>query len=244
METRRARGRKLFLVTPDQLRQPKAWSELDPRLVPYFLLVLWWVEGFLTKPNRELGRAGPVCPFASPSLERDSFWLTAIRGAEPTAAAVEKCVLGYRDWFLELPPVSDDEAQYKTILMLFPDIPEDCYAAVVDETQRRLKPQFVKEKLMIGQFHPNSDEPGVQNAAFRPLQSPVPMLVIRHITAGDIVFMKNTDGMYNPDYLQTYLKMFVKGLPGVVLKDMLSVLARHNVKQSGTAGRDTTGPGE
>jgi hypothetical protein len=230
METRRARGRKLFLVSPQQLRDPKAWGDLDRSLLPHFLLVLWWVESFLTKPNKDLGRAGPVCPFASPSLERHAFWLTAIRGGHPPAAALEKSVLGYRDWFLDLPPRSDDDAQYKSVLMLFPDLPRDCYSSVIDDTQRRLKPQFVKERLMIGQFHPECEESGVQNPAFRPLRSPVPMLVIRHITAGDIVFMKNGDGLYNPDYLQTYLKMFVKGLPSVVLKDLLSVLASHHPK--------------
>ncbi len=226
MENRHYHGRDLFLLSNVELTNPEKWAGVDPALLPHFLLVLWWAENFLTKPNKALGRAGPVCPFAGPSLERELFWLTALRGAEPDHKTLEETVLGYRDWFRELKVNSADDAQYKTILILLPDVTSDKFVSIIDATQKKLKPDFLHDQLMIGQFHSLCDEPGVQNRAFRPLRSPVPMLVIRYMTSGDIVFMKDEDGEYNPDFLKTYLKTFGKGLPNVLINDIHGLLTK------------------
>src|SRR6202012_3160158 len=108
---------------------------------------------------------------------------TAVPGAQPDLDTLNDIVLGYRDWFRELSVGSADDAQYKTILILLPEVPSANFASIIDSTQKKLKPAFLREQLMIGQFHSLCDEPGVQNAAFRPLRSPVPMLVIRHMTS-------------------------------------------------------------
>lgn len=193
---------------------------MDQRLVPYYLLTLWWTENFLARPHKDLGRAGPTCPFVRPSLDRNSFWLTAVEGSAPSPAALERMVLGYRDWFLELDPREGEDAQYKAILILLPDLAPADYAAVVDATQRKLKPDFIKQQLMIGQFHALSEEPGVRNPLFRPLKCPVPLLAIRSITSGDVVFMKAADGTYDKDYLKSYLKTFAKGLPPTFIDEL------------------------
>ena len=226
MEIRNYHGRELFLLSNAELTNPATWPSLDRALLPHFLLVLWWTENFLTKANKGLGRAGPVCPFVGPSIERKLFWLTAIRGVPSDLDAFEQTVLGYRDWFRELPADSADDAQYKTILILLPDVPVEKFSSIIDETQKKLKPAFLHNQLMIGQFHPLSDEPGVQNRAFRPLQSPVPMLVIRYMTSGDIVFMKSDDGEYDPVFLTTYLNTFGKGLPRTLINDIQGLLTK------------------
>ena len=226
MQIRHYHGRELFLLSNVELTDPANWPSLDPALLPHYLLVLWWAENFLTKPNKDLGRAGPVCPFAGPSLERKLFWLTAIRGANPDRDALEETVLGYREWFLELSAETADDAQYKTILILLPEVPSDMFSSIIDETQKKLKPAFLHDQLMIGQFHSLCDEPGVQNRSFRPLRSPVPMLVIRYMTSGDIVFMKNADGEYNADFLNTYLNTFGKGLPRTLINDIQGLLTK------------------
>jgi hypothetical protein len=225
MEFRDYQGRQLYLTTNTELTDPASWPQLDP-LLPHFLLTLWWAENFLTKPNKKLGRAGPVCPFAGPSLERKTFWLTAHPAALPEQSELEEIVMGYRQWFLDIPSPSTEDAQYKTILILLPNIPSDHFASIIDKTQKALKPAFLREKLMIGQFHSLCEEPGVQNPAFRPLHSPVPMLVIRYMTSGDIVFMKNEDGQYNPDFLNTYLNTFGKGLPGTMVEQIQGLMTK------------------
>ena len=226
MQTRNYNGRELFLLSNVELTKPENWPSVDPVLLPHFLLVLWWAENFLTKPNKDLGRAGPVCPFAGPSLERELFWLTAIRGAQPERDELEEIVVGYREWFREISVKAPDDAQYKTILILLPEVTSDKFASIIDATQKKLKPAFLHEHLMIGQFHSLCDEAGVQNPAFRPLRSPVPMLVIRYMTSADIVFMKDPDGEYNPDFLTTYLSTFGKGLPRTLIKDIQGLLIK------------------
>jgi hypothetical protein len=160
-------------------------------------------------------------------LDKGSFWLTAVAGDRPSLASLEQTVLGYRDWFLELEPREGDEAQYKAILILLPDLAPNQYREIVDSTQKKLKPDFVKQQLMIGQFHPHCEEAGVRNPLFRPLKCPVPLLAIRFIAAGDIVFMKGPDGTYDKDYLKSYLKTFAHGLPAPFIDELTSSLVAH-----------------
>lgn len=221
--TRKA-GQELHLFSPDDIVNPAMWPQIDPRLLPHYLLTLWWTENFLARPNKDLGRSGPTCPFVRPSLDKRSFWLTAVSGAEPSLPALEQAVLGYRDWFLELEPTSGDDAQYKAILILLPDLAPEGYRSVVDATQKKLKPDFVRQQLMIGQFHPQCEEPGVRNPMFRPLKCPVPLLAIRFIAAGDIVFMRGPDGTYDKDYLRSYLKTFAHDLPAPFIEELTTTM--------------------
>jgi hypothetical protein len=215
-------GRELHLFSPDDLVDPQVWPQIDRRILPHFLLTLWWTENFLARPHKDLGRSGPTCPFVRPSLDKRSFWLTAVEGAKPSLAFLEETVIGYRDWFLELEPTEGDDAQYKAILILLPDLAPEDYAGIVDATQKKLKPDFVQQQLMIGQFHPHCEESGVRNPMFRPLKCPVPLLAIRFIAAGDVVFMKGPDGSYDKDYLKSYLKTFARGLPAPFIEELTS----------------------
>ena len=224
----RKRDLNLYLLTPDEIVTPAGWEEIDVRLLPHFLLTLWWTENFLARSNPDLGRAGPVCPFIRPSLDKKSLWLTAIRGVEPEVKPFQDAVLGYKEWFLELPPASGEDEIFKSILILLPDVHEKNYSQVIDNTQKQLKPAFIKEQLMIGQFHPRCEESGVRNAGFRPLQSPVPLLAIRRITPGDVVFMKGPDGYYDKEFLEAFLRTFAKGLPNGFINEITTVLATDN----------------
>jgi len=35
-----------------------------------------WIKSFVARPNKDLGRAGPVCPFVPGAWERKTLWLT------------------------------------------------------------------------------------------------------------------------------------------------------------------------
>jgi hypothetical protein len=230
MLTAKRKDRDLYLLTPDELVTPAVWDDIDARLLPRFLLTLWWTENFLARSNPDVGRAGPVCPFIRPSLDKKSLWLTAIGGHEPELKSFQDTVLGYKEWFLELPPASGDDEIFKTILILLPDVREESYALVIDGMQKRLKPAFLKEQLMIGQFHPRCEEAGVRNGAFRPLKSPVPLLAIRRITPGDVVFMKGPDGHYDKEFLEDFLRTFAKGLPNNFINEITTIMASNGGK--------------
>ena len=37
--------------------------------------VAHWIKTFVVRPHKDLGRAGPVCPFVPGALERKTLWL-------------------------------------------------------------------------------------------------------------------------------------------------------------------------
>ncbi|MEO0867043.1 MAG: DUF6875 domain-containing protein, partial [Cyanobacteria bacterium J06642_11] len=77
-----------------------------------------------------------------------------------------------------------------------------------DRIQRRLKPFFVEKRLMLGEFYPGNQSPGLHNPDFRPLQSPVPMLVIRSMTEPDLPFLSRTSDApaVRIKFLESYVK--------------------------------------
>jgi hypothetical protein len=170
--------------------------------------VLEWAHEYLCRPHADLGRDGPVCPYTEPSLERALFWLTVYPGANPTTNEVARVVRKYRDWFLELQPTAEKEAQYKAILILFPDLSPRLAPDVIDSIQAALKPEFVAVGLMIGQFHARCEEPALWNHEFRPLRSPVPLLAIRHMVRTDAPFLAK-----DADWLAAYLERFGEAVP-------------------------------
>ena len=212
------------LLSPADILAPGAWNTIDPEVLPYYLLTLWWTESFLVRSNRDLGRAGPVCPFVRPSLDRSTFWLTSVKTTQLDVLAA--AMMFYRDWFMELEPTTGEQSVYKTILVLLPRVQPDSYHALLDDLQAQLKPDFIRQELMIGQFYPGCDEPGVRNSSFRPLRSPCPLMAIRKITSGDIVFMKEHDGRYNPEYLQHYLMAFAGDLPKAFMHELTTALSQ------------------
>lgn len=165
--------------------------------------VLTWAGQYLMRPHPQLGRSGPVCPFVSGSVRHNRFHLTVCEGALDEQLVADT-VRGYRDWFLELTRSGGQQEQFTTILILFPDLPTADIPRLIDRTQSTLKLEFVESGLMIGQFHPlPPDQPGLWNPGFRPLRSPVPMLVIRHMVPTDLPFLTS-----DPRYLAAHRRVF------------------------------------
>jgi len=148
------RDPRCFLLTEDELS-----GQLPAPARPYrrhLRTVADWAHDYLTSPHPELGRSGPVCPYAGASLKKRLFYLT-VQAAGPRSldqSAVADAVARYRDWFADLAPTEEPARQFKTILILFPEVPAADAPHVIDATQAALKPSFVDTGLMIGQFHP------------------------------------------------------------------------------------------
>ncbi|WP_084959451.1 DUF6875 domain-containing protein [Thermoactinospora rubra] len=162
--------------------------------------VVAWAREYLCRPHPELGRKGPVCPYAQTSLDKAAFYLAVCPG-RPDVARATSVLAGYRDWFgrLESPP--EVLAQFRTILVLFPEI-EDI--GVIDAAQIALKTDYVRDGLMIGEFHDGPPrKAGLWNPAFLPLRSPVPMLVVRHMVGTDLPFLQG-----DPDHEAAYHERF------------------------------------
>jgi hypothetical protein len=166
----------------------KKFAAYTPSTIGGMRAVSSWVKGFLDCPHRHLGRSGKVCPFVHGSMEKEVMYLTAIESST-TPEEAKEAVAKFVDVFAALQPTDRTEAKLVTILVLFPTVMPAEAPSVIDALQADLKPQFVDQGYMIGQFHPNCPEPGVRNPVFRPLRAPVPMLVIRNMIPEDLEFL-------------------------------------------------------
>ena len=181
-----------------------------------------WARSYLSRPHPELGRPGPVCPFVPSALRSQLVYVAVQPGVPGDAEAVAGAVLGYRDWFAELEPSTGPQAELKTILILFPDLPAAAMPELIDRTQSALKPAFVPNGLMIGEFHPTPPEqPGLWNPDFRPLRSPVPLLAIRQMVPSDLPFLAD-----DREYLTAYLRQFGDQVPARCRPQLEGALAR------------------
>jgi hypothetical protein len=184
---------------PDEVRIHQACVEEVAR----------WARGYLCQPHPALGREGPVCPYTEHSLERSLFWITVSARPNPTREELSAIVIRYREWFVKLEPVKGKEAEYKTIVILLPNLGTAQIPDLIDEVQAVLRPAFIAQGLMIGQFHSGCEEPGLWNRDFRPLQSTVPLLAIRYMVRTDAAFMTR-----DARSLATYLRRFGRDVPG------------------------------
>lgn len=150
-----------------------------------------WAKDFLTKPHAALGRSGHVCPYVNASIREQRFLLTVLRGAEPRQRQAEEVMLRLGRHFLQLEPKAGRQAQLKTIVVLFPDLPSERAAPIINDMHRRLKPYFLRRGMMLGEFFADSSKPGLHNPEFRPLRSDIPLLVIRSMMLTDIAFLSD-----------------------------------------------------
>jgi len=166
--------------------------------------VVSWAREYLCNPHPLLGRDGPVCPYVQASMDKGMFLLTVCPGSDFDPESVTERVMKYRDWFLEMEPRSGPESFFKTILLLFPDIPLAEAPRLIDATQESLKAEYVRKGLMIGEFHSTPPaKAGLWNPDFRPLDCPVPLLAIRHMVPTDFPFLKGDREQF-AGYLSIY----------------------------------------
>lgn len=145
-----------------------------------------WVMEYLCLPHPELGRIGIVCPWAPVAIAQDTLWITRIDVAGLTEQAVDNSIESLLGVYREQIPTDGDEARHKTIIAIVDglDRPSD-----VAKIHHRMKPVFVAQGLMLGEFYEGCEKPGIRNANFHALHSPLPLLVIREMVALDAVFL-------------------------------------------------------
>lgn len=176
--------------------------------LPYLQQLRDWVAGYLTQPHAELGRAGPVCPFARPTLDHDLLWYAVVHGDSPPLPEVVARLRELTAKFGSLPPEQGPDSLLKAALIVFPDVRDTSF---IDRVQQTLKPDFVAAGLMIGQFYSGCSEPGLWSSTFRPLQSPVPLIAIRHMVSSDFPFLNSS-----AEWIEAYLRRFAPTVPSPV----------------------------
>ncbi|MDX6739387.1 DUF6875 domain-containing protein [Actinocorallia sp. A-T 12471] len=169
--------------------------------VPEAAKVVAWARDYLVNAHPDLGRKGPVCPYAQGSLSRRAFYLHVVPEPVTRLDEITGVAEKYRDWFLELAPRAEPDALFTTILLLFPEVRD---LALIDRAQAALRPSFVSRGLMVGEFHDGPPpKGGLWNPEWRPLRSPVPLLGLRHMVPSDRPFLA-----HDPALLEVHEALF------------------------------------
>lgn len=222
---------RMYLVELSDFRAEPLPAPVQEHLEPLRAIVHWAMD-YLCQPHAELGRRGAVCPFTTPSIRRNLFFLTVMPGADLRQADVVEVVRKYRDWFLELEPHEPRMAQYKTINILFPDIPEEAWSTLIEGTHGELKADYVSAGIMLGEFHPGPPQKvALRNPDFRPLKSPLPLLGIRNMVPTDFAFLRD-----RRDFMEAYLARHgdkIDSLPGTMPADVRQAAAEFGLDLPG-----------
>lgn len=163
-----------------------------------FARVIEWIESFLCAPNTEVGRLGDVCPFARTAILKRA--IAFYRNHSDTVAGLAADMEWHLDEFLQGGGLQD---LYHCRIVVPGGIANA--ARAVEVVQKQLKPAFIERHVMIGQFFPDCEEPGLWSQTFRPLQAPIPLLAIRNMVPTDIAFLYGNDA-----YVRAYLEKFGK----------------------------------
>jgi hypothetical protein len=153
-----------------------------------------WTKTFVARPHRDLGRAGPVCPFVPVALEHKTLWLAPERSAGRSAPDLIQLIDGYKRLLLAAKPVDGDNANYKSIIVVFTDLPaaraKDFFGGVLEQIGVA---SYVDDGLVMGPFYEGNDGTAIYNPNFRPFTSPVPFLLIRRADISDWKFFLNNE---------------------------------------------------
>jgi len=82
-----------------------------------------------------------------------------------------------------------DDRMLSSLLVSFPNIERNEASEFIDGGHRRLRTTFVKNGLMLGEFHPQSSVPATYNPAFRAMRAPMPLFAVRSISEHDHKFL-------------------------------------------------------
>ncbi|MBF6222480.1 hypothetical protein IU479_30765 [Nocardia abscessus] len=178
-----------------------------------------WVRDYLVRPNNDLGRDGPVCPFVKPAVGHHALWSAIAPGdAELTVDRMRSMIDDAFDLFHALTRSAVAGAPQAALLTVFQDLTD--YGRV-DAVHSLSKDRFVAEGMMLGQFYPGCSQPGLWNRDFRPLDAPLPMLVVRNMMPSDYPFL-----LGKSEWLFSYLSRFGHALPIKLRRSMAEYLFR------------------
>ena len=157
-----------------------------------------WIKTFVARPHKDLGRAGPVCPFVPGALERKTLWLASEQIAGRSVPDVVQLINGYKRLFLHAQPIDGDDANYK--------VNRRCFHRFVGGSCKRSlrrRPEATCSSVVCGRWNPvgpfyeGNEGTAIYNSGFRPFQSPVPFLFVRHGVISDWKFFLDNEDWLN-----------------------------------------------
>jgi hypothetical protein len=193
--TREQLAENLFVL--EELEDVRRTSKLAETDLDALRAVADWITTFVARPNKDLGRAGPVCPFVAGALERDTLWLAPEQIANRRVPDVVELVSDYQRAFEDAQPMEGDDAIYKSFVVVFTDSSADRAGEFLGDLLERLAvPSYEKDGFVMGPFHERNEGTAIYNASFRPFTSPVPFLLMRQAVVGDWKFFLDDEDWF------------------------------------------------
>jgi hypothetical protein len=148
-----------------------------------------WIKSYVLEPQNDLiGREGTVCPFLPASVERKSLWLAPEHIADGGAPQVVELMEGYKRRLLEAEH-TDGDVNYNVIAVVFTDLPADhAQGAFADVFRQLAVPSYIEDGVLFGPYYEGNAATAIYNPSFRPFESPVPFLFVRHGVVDDWKF--------------------------------------------------------
>ncbi len=189
-----AQEKSLPLYLPRDIENVE--THIPPEEIPPLQAMLTWIREFIMRPHPQLGRTGDVCPFVNPSMKQDKcFFAVGYPQDSANADDIFQVVMAYAERFKLMDrrfqtSSGEPHDSLLTYVLVFPDIPSENTAALMEPLHKRLKTELLTMDLMVGQFYPSCHIGASRNPDFRPLQSPVPAYVLRTFIESDWRFIQ------------------------------------------------------
>jgi hypothetical protein len=202
---------------------------LEPGDAADVLTAITWAQEFLGSPHPELGRSGPVCPFIRHALQEELLYVTSRTDDTCDSDDLRSALRDAEVRFADLRAATSPELRrLVTMLVVLPRIDRGS-STELDRLHAELKDGFVSNGLMLGQFHPQCEAPGLWRTDFRPLKGPIPLLAIREMVSSDLPFLIGT-----PDHANAYFERFAKGIPAHTRRFLVDRLVVNVSESAGT----------
>lgn len=171
------------------LEDPSRTSKLADNDLNALRAVAEWINTFVARPHKDLGRAGPVCPFVPRALELHTLWLAAEKVTGRSTSDLVQIIASYEKLFLETLPVAGEYADYRSIVVVFTDLSADSASDLFDAVLQQLAmPSYAGDGLVLGGFFETNEGTALYNSSLRPFTAPVPFLLIRQTVISDWKF--------------------------------------------------------
>jgi hypothetical protein len=193
--TREQLATNLFLL--EELEDVSRTRKLSKNDLDALRTVADWTKAVVAMPDKDLGRAGPVCPFVPRALDHDTLWLAPEQIADRSMTDVVALVGDYQRLLLDARPTDGGDAIYKSIVVVFTDLSANRAGKFFDDVLQDLAvPSYAQDGFVMGEFYHGNQGPAIYNSSFRPFMSPVPLLLIRQAVVNDWKFFLNNEVLF------------------------------------------------
>lgn len=205
-----------------QLADPTPMPAMGSDALRLSRSIAHWVTSYLMASHPELGRSGEVCPFTSRAYQLDTIRIGVSFASSKDSTLVTEIM---RDGLRQFASIACDDTarQLRTVIVGFPNLTDAGGIAALRAAQRRLTWRCLWDGLMIGRFHPDSDDEGLWNPDFRPMRAPIPLLAVRHLVRNDAPF-----ALRHPALLASYLCRYSAAAPRHLLANFAKQRARRD----------------